>query len=130
MTIIDASGTTVVREYVNGFWFVFALELFGLIVWKIWRGKHREGVTAAAVVAGMYLAAEALMRGWVWLLLKRQNDGVGLVDVNTIPLIAGVLAIAASLGAFWFFVPPAYRVRVVMWSIAIAAAFMGAAEFF
>lgn len=146
---------SIVREQVNGLWFILALELFILfvdrarrqfvLIDKQWPGqafrekfhywRRVDAVARAAIAWSVYFAAETLMRGWIWMLLKKQNDGTSyskFENAYTYPvaIASSVGAIVGALCVIRMFAPRGHGNKAWALSLSAAILFLVVAGFF
>jgi hypothetical protein len=156
-----ASADRLVREQVNGLWFVLSLELFMLFAdrarrqWRYLSIKHprtsiafrfqqwrgHDVVGRAAIAWSVYFFGESVMRGWVWILLKLQNDGrIPLFEPSRpgstvasfypVAMVAAVLAVLGALCIIRMFAPDGMGKRAWQYALVAAVVFLAISRLF
>lgn len=133
-----------IREFTNGAWLIFSMILllfFMYYLWDEWRRRPIDGlfsvfrrtprIEVAAAMLVIFLG-ETVRAGWVYLILKRSNDGLPVSFLSTLWPVGVFAAVTVALGSLYAIrVFTRQRMGYKGWltALGVAILFLGLAEF-
>lgn len=107
MLYLSDNAHIVVREHINGIWFIMSLSATCVIMWLLIKESYRLRFNwwlmrnslyfKLAVGMSVYFLGETIMRFWIWLILASNGGTAAWVPGKEIQTDYGIAIFAASL---------------------------------